>query len=203
MTKILIVDDHPMVTEGLKSLLSTEVNLEVVAICNNAYDTMEFLKNNTVNIAFLDINLPDINGIELCKKIKTSYPTIKSIAITTFAERSYITKMIEAGALGYLLKNSTKDIILEAIHKVGKGEYFMNVPYHENNETENSEAPYLTKREKEVLSYIAEGMTNQEIATKLFLSVLTVNSHRKNLMYKFNANNTALMIKEASKFNLF
>jgi len=202
--KILIVDDHPLVVEGLKSLLADSEGIAVTGTAANAVDAISFLKNNEVDIAFLDINLPDISGIELCKKIKEQFPSVKSLALSTFSERAYVSRMIQNGACGYLIKSSGREDILEAIRQVQLGGYFMNVNFDQNPVTENAPKtiPFLTRREKEVLLLIAEGMTNPQIAEKLFVSVTTVNSHRANLLMKFDVNNTASLIKIAAGLGL-
>lgn len=130
--KILIVDDHPMVVEGLKSLLADVDGIAVVGTASNAYDTIAFLKNNDTDVAFLDINLPDISGIDLCKKIKEQFPEVKSLALSTFSERAYVSRMIQNGACGYLIKSSSKEEILEAIRQVQAGGYYMNVNFDQN-----------------------------------------------------------------------
>ena len=202
--KILIVDDHPLVVAGLKSLLANEENICVAGTAANAFDAISFLKTNEVDIAFLDINLPDINGIDLCKKIKEQFPTVKSLALSTFGERAYVSRMIQNGACGYLLKSSSREDILEAIRQVMAGGYFMNVNFDQNPSAEISPKtiPFLTRREKEVLLLIAEGMTNPQIAEKLFVSVTTVNTHRANLLMKFDVNNTASLIKISAGLGL-
>ena len=200
--KIFIVDDHPMVIEGFKSLLRQNENIIVVGSAENAFEAMAFLKSNEVNIAFLDINLPDISGIELCKKIKTDFPSIQCLALSTFNDRTYVSKMIENGASGYLLKNSSKEEIFLAIEEVSKGNMFFNVDFQIQNTSKYDQTPILTRREKEVLIEIADGLTNQQIADKLFISITTVSSHRQNLMLKLDANNTASLIKMAGKFDL-
>jgi DNA-binding NarL/FixJ family response regulator len=199
MIKILIVDDHPLILEGIKALLVESDTITVVGTTSNAFDAIAFLKGNTVDIALLDINLPDISGIELCKKIKEEFLNVRCIALSTFSERSYISRMIQNGAMGYLLKNSSREEILTAIQQVYGGGYFMNVNLDESIPSENLKpSPFLTPREKEVLELIAEGLTNQQIADQLFVSVLTINSHRKNLLTKFEVNNTASLIKLAA-----
>ena len=100
---IFIVDDHPLVLEGLKSLLAENQEVTLVGTATNAFDAIVFLKQNVVDIAFLDINLPDISGIELCKKIKEEFPKVKCLALSTFSERSYISRMIQNGAMGYFM----------------------------------------------------------------------------------------------------
>jgi DNA-binding NarL/FixJ family response regulator len=202
--RILIVDDHLLVLEGLKSLLSNSEDIIVAGTATNAFDAISFLKNNEVDIAFLDINLPDINGIDLCKKIKEQFPRVKSLALSTFHERTYVSRMIQNGACGYLLKSSSREDILEAIKQVQLGGYFMNVNFDQNpiSDITAKSIPFLTRREKEVLILIAEGLTNPQIAEKLFISVTTVNSHRANLLMKFDVGNTASLIKVSATLGL-
>ncbi|WP_439557108.1 response regulator [Dyadobacter sp.] len=201
--KILIVDDHPLVLEGLKSLLADCEGILVVGTAANAIDAIAFLKNNEVDLAFLDINLPDISGIELCKKVKEQFPTVKTLALSTFNERAYVSRMIQNGASGYLIKSSGKEEILEAIRQVQAGGYFMNVNFDQaSSPAPTKTVPFLTRREKEVLLLIAEGLTNAQIATQLFVSVTTVNTHRQNLLMKFEVSNTASLIKLAAGLGL-
>lgn len=204
MIKVLIVDDHPMILEGLKALLGEEPGIEVTNLCVNAIEAIAAIKKEIPDVALLDINLPDINGIELCEKIKSEFPGIKTIALTTFSDRTYVNKMLEAGASGYLIKSSTKEEITHAIRQVYKGGMVLNVPFDLAQSTpfKKNEVPILTPREKEVLHHIAEGLTNPQIAAELFVSVLTVNSHRKNLLNKFEVTNTAALIKKAAQMDL-
>ena len=202
MYRILVVDDHPLVIEGMKALLSELPEVSLVGVATNAYEAMELLRHQTVDIAFLDINLPDINGIDLCKKIKDEFPTVKCLALSTFTERSYISRMIQSGAVGYLMKSSTKEEIAEAISQVSAGGMYMNVNFSETSTEPSKPVPFLTRREKEILELISEGLTNHIIADKLFISQLTVDSHRKSLLAKFNVNNTAALIKLAAQMQL-
>jgi DNA-binding NarL/FixJ family response regulator len=204
MIKVLIVDDHPMILEGINTLIASEADMHVTQLCTNAIETIAAIKSEIPDVALLDINLPDINGIELCQKIKNEFPTVKTIALTTFSERSYVNKMLEAGASGYLIKSSTKEEITNAIRQVSKGGMVLNVAFDfKQTETYKKEhSPVLTPREKEVLKHIADGLTNPQIASALFVSVLTVNSHRKNLLSKFEVSNTAALIKRAAHLGL-
>lgn len=191
-----------MVIEGFKTLLSQNESIVVVGTAINAFEAISFIAKNEVDIAFIDINLPDISGIELCKKIKTEFPSIICLALSTFNDRGYVSKMIENGASGYLLKNSSREEIYKAISEVLIGNMYFNVGYQKQNTSKYDEIPIITRREKEVLIQIAEGLTNQQIANKLFISITTVSSHRQNLMLKLEANNTASLIKNALKFDL-
>src|SRR5690349_20522857 len=132
----------------------------------------------------MDINLPDMNGIDLCKEIRTKYPGIKVLGLSTFNQGSYITKMMENGASGYVLKNADRHELMHAIREVYKGNRYLSEEAGQVLRTQEDKAnlPALTRREKEVLELIAEGLTNPEIASKLYISLSTVDSHRKNLL---------------------
>ncbi len=205
-TRIFIVDDHPMVVAGLQTLLRDLKGIAVAGAVSNAFEAIPFLKENEVDVILLDINLPDINGIDLCKKIRKEFPAIKILGMSTFSERSYISRMIENGASGYLLKSVSKEEIAEAIQTVMNGKMYLSVSMEHFmrplNTTSPGDLPAITKREKEVLSLIAEGLTNNQIAEKLFISPLTVDSHRKNLLTKFKVNNTAALIRLAVENHL-
>jgi two-component system, NarL family, nitrate/nitrite response regulator NarL len=203
--KILIVDDHNMVIEGLKSILAQLPHIEVIATAMNAFEAIEALRMHTkINLVLSDINLPDISGIELCAKIKKEFPAVEVIALSTFNQRSYVSQMIQNGATGYLVKSANAVEIDEAIQTVLSGKMYISNDI--NNETivaaSSDDAPTLTRREKEILIMIAEGMTNNEIADKIFVSHYTVDTHRKNLLIKFEVGNTALLIKKAAGFGL-
>jgi two-component system, NarL family, nitrate/nitrite response regulator NarL len=199
--RVFIVDDHPVVVAGLRTLLAGLENIEVAGAVSNAFEAIPFLKAHPVDVVLLDINLPDINGIDLCKKVSKEFPLIKILGISTFSERSYISRMIENGASGYLLKSASAEEIAEAVETVLKGKMYLSVSM-EHVLRPLSFAPVdglpaLTKREKEILYHIADGLTNNQIAEKLFISPLTVDSHRKNLLTKLNVHNTASLIKFA------
>lgn len=198
---VLIVDDHPVVVEGLRSLLGQLPSIEVAGSAANAFEAMALLKGHVVDIVLLDINLPDVSGIDLCKKIKKEFPAIKILGISTFADRSYISRMIANGAAGYLIKSATAEEIAEAIRTVLQGKIYLSLELDHIGRPSTAlpagGLPMLTKREKEVLQLISEGFTNGEIAAKLFISHLTVDSHRKNLLTKLGVANTAALIRLA------
>ena len=200
MIKVLIVDDHRMILEGLNKVLNDTPGLEVTGQCSNAKECITAVKNHDIDVVLLDINLPDMNGIDLCKKIKTVNPELPCIALTSFGNQSYIQKMIQAGASGYLLKNASKKEIVDAIFTVLRGDIHIHVKNSSLNVSSKTlqDIPMVTPREKEVLSLISEGYTNKKIAEKLYVSVFTVNSHRKNLLRKFEVLNTAALIKKAT-----
>ncbi len=200
---VLIVDDHPMVLEGMKALLAGLSYVEVAGAASNAFEAIEILKQTPVRIAIVDINLPEISGIELTKKIKQEYPEVQVLAMSTFKERSYISQMIQVGASGYLVKSASKEEIAEAILTAHEGRLYLSLDINSltHDQSAVSELPILTTREKEILQLIADGLTNPQIAQQLFISLHTVDSHRKNLLAKFNVKNTASLIKLAVKYN--
>jgi DNA-binding NarL/FixJ family response regulator len=202
--KVLVVDDHPMVLEGMKSMLLQIECAEMIGTASNAYEALEKIKTTFPEIVITDINMPEISGIELTLKIRKEYPSVKIIAMSTFKERSYISQMVQNGASGYLVKSASKKEIEEAILSVYEGKLYMSIDINLSaTEKENlNTVPTLSSREKEVLILIADGFSNPQIAAKLFISLHTVDSHRKNLLTKFEVNNTASLIKLASKYNL-
>lgn len=202
--KVLVVDDHPMVLEGMRSMLQQIAFVIVTGTVSNAYEAIEHIKLTAPDIVITDINMPEISGIELTLKIKKEFAAVKVIAMSTFKERSYISQMIQNGASGYLVKSASKEEIEEAILSVHEGKLYMSLDINlsSSDKQELNNIPVLSSREKEVLQLIADGMTNPQIATKLFLSMHTVDSHRKNLLTKFAVNNTASLIKLAAKYNL-
>ena len=202
-TKIFIVDDHYMVVEGIRSLLQHEANIEWMGHAMNAASCMAFLQQQCPDVILMDINLPDKSGIDLCKEVKEKYPGVFIIGLSTFNQQSFIQKMMENGASGYILKNATLDELVEAIDSVVKGKIFLS------NETaatlrkpDQSSVPVITSREKEVLGLVAEGLTNNEIAQQLFISPTTVETHRKSLLNKFGAKNTASLVRMAAQMHL-
>ncbi|HMG90241.1 MAG TPA: response regulator transcription factor [Chryseolinea sp.] len=201
---ILIVDDHPMVLEGMKALLSNFDYMTVTGTATNAYDAMAMLKSQPVDVVIADINLPEVSGIELTAKIKKEFPAIKVLAMSTFKERSYISQMIKNGASGYLVKSASKEEIEAAILSANEGKLYLSLDINsiDLNPEIAPDVPVVSRREKEVLQLIVDGLTNPQIAEKLFISLHTVDSHRKNLLAKFNVNNTASLIRVAIKHNL-
>jgi DNA-binding NarL/FixJ family response regulator len=204
MISVFVVDDHPMVIEGIKALLKSSGIFLFSGSALNGYAALQFLEKTPIDIVLTDINLPDMDGIALCQQIKRQYPTIKVLGLSTFKERSYITRMIQAGASGYVLKNVSAQELEEALEAVMKGKLYLSDEASDmiTGQPDQADLPILTSREKEVLKLIADGMTNQEIATALFISPLTVDSHRKSLLAKLDAKNTAAMVKTAMEMGM-
>ena len=198
--KIIVVDDHPMVIEGMKAMLNQIRYVDLCATASNAYEALEKIKKNLPELVITDINMPEITGIELASKLKKEFPNLKIIGMSTFNERSYISQMIQNGADGFLVKSASKEEIENAISAVLEGKMFFSsdLGVSQSEQKELKDQPTLTRREKEILKLIADGFTNPQIAEKLFISLYTVETHRKNLLSKFNTNNTASLIKIAA-----
>lgn len=201
-TKVFIVDDHYMVVEGIRSLLQLEKTVEWIGHAMNANSCLAFLKQQLPDVILMDINLPDKSGIDLCKEVKDNYPSIFIIGLSTFNQQSFIAKMMDSGASGYVLKNATQEELMEAIETVVKGKIFLSDEAAHTLQKTDTAVIVLTRREKEILELIAEGMTNTEIGQKLFISTTTVDTHRKNLLAKTQAKNTASLVRIATQLQL-
>ena len=206
MTRLFIVDDHPVVIEGIHALLMNEKDIVWVGQAMNAASCLGFFVNNTADVVLMDISMPGMDGIELCAAMKSRYPGIFILGLSTFNQGIYIKKMMENGASGYILKNSTKEELVKAIHVVHDGGIYFSgeagQALADYQKTSRNELPELTPREREILGLIAEGYTNPQIAERIFLSQFTVDSHRKNLLAKLNVKNTATLIKLAVEHKL-
>ncbi len=201
MIRVFIVDDHPVVIEGIHSLLQNEKNIEWAGQAMNAQSCLGFFVNNTADVILMDISMPGMDGVELCAVMKEKYPGIMILGLSTFNQGLYIKKMMGNGASGYILKNSSKEELIKAIHAVHEGSIFFSGEVgqvlQEYQKSLKHELPVLSVREKEILGLIAEGYTNPQIAEKIFLSSFTVDSHRKNLLAKLKVKNTASLIRLA------
>ncbi|RFM31461.1 DNA-binding response regulator [Chitinophaga silvisoli] len=205
MNKLLtaIVDDHPIVIEGLKTSLQHEANLQIVGGFGTGNDLLSFIRLNRLDLILLDITLPDINGMDLCKMIKKESVQTIILVVSNHTERSIIMETIQNGASGYLLKNSSIEELRNCISEAIRG----NICYSKEvieiisrpSQNQLRGRPQLTRREKQILALIAEGKTSQVIAQELFLSPLTIETHRRNLMQKFDVKNVAELIMAANQ----
>ncbi len=203
---LVIVDDHSIVVEGIKTMLHGDEEINILETFSLGSSLVNFLNKTNTDIILLDISLPDISGIDLCKKIKLMSPKTRVLALSNHNERSIILQMIQNGANGYLLKNIGSLELKDCIHAAMNGEIVFSREVSSIMANPNQDAfkelPRLTKREKEILQLISKGLTTQEIADKLFVSPLTIETHRRNLMSKFHVKNAAELIMEASKSKL-
>lgn len=202
-TKVFITDDHYMVIEGIRSLLQNEKEIEWMGHASNADSCLAYLQNHQPDVILMDINMPGMSGIDLCKMVKDKYPHVFVVGLSTFNQQSFIHKMMDNGASGYVLKNATQQELMEAITTVAKGKtYLSDEAASVLKKNDSTGMPLITRREKEVLELIAEGLTNIEIAEKLFISSATVDTHRKNLLIKLQTKNTASLVKTAMQLHL-
>lgn len=203
MIQIAITDDHTIVIEGIKNMLKSNKEIEVLQSFENLNDTFENL-NDLVEVLLLDINLPDGNGINACKELLVKHKGLKIIALTNFEDSIFIKQILKNGAMGYLLKNTSKTELTDAIKEVVNGNRYLpkkitDILLNDSIGIENSSyfIPKLTSREKEILALIIKEYTTDEIANELFVSTKTVESHRSNLMQKLGVKNSAGLVRVA------
>ncbi|NCA84959.1 MAG: response regulator transcription factor [Clostridia bacterium] len=206
--KLLIVDDHQIVRDGIVALLQSDEHFQIAGVAFNGKMALEMAGKLHPDIVIMDVSMPVMDGIASTRFIRQQYPEIKVLALTMTNELEHIKNMIDAGAGGYLLKNSGKDELIMAINEVLAGrEYFSGevkdaivremMKKKSTNDRLAGEPIPLTHREKDVLQLIVKEFTNHEIAEKLFISVRTVDAHRRNLLEKTGARNTAGLVKYA------
>ncbi|MDR2919837.1 MAG: response regulator transcription factor [Tannerella sp.] len=202
MIQVAIIDDHTIVTDGLEKLINES---EIARVTQKAYSVAgcwELLRNGQPDVLLLDISMPDGNGIELCPKIKEKYPQVKILMLTSYGELATITRALDAGADGYILKNSMPEEMYEGICAVAAGERFLCEEVDILLKSSKSSLLELTRRELELLQLIVAGYTLPELADKMCLGYQTVRSYRKNLNIKLNAHNTAQLVQNAKALKL-
>jgi DNA-binding NarL/FixJ family response regulator len=211
MIKVLVVDDHKIVRDGIAALLKESKNIKLAGDCKDGNEVLGFLATHDVDVILMDILMEDVNGIEATKMVFEKYPDIKVLTLSMNKDYDYIQEMLKVGANGYILKNTSGDDLVKAIETVAEGKpYFspevtdvvMNnymTPESKRNKTSKNKdiAAQLTNREIEVLQLIAQEMTNNEIAEKLFISRRTVDTHRRNLLQKLGVKNSIGLIRFA------
>lgn len=202
MIHIIIAEDHQVLTDGIKAMLGDRDDMKIVGEASDGLEVFDLLRLHQVDIILLDLELPGMDGEEICRQLPIAYPEVKPLILTMHSEKERISTMMELGAKGYLLKNTGKAELIEAIHTVMRGETFFGKSVTQSllQDAHNPAAskayfPKITRREKEVLKLIVEGYTNPEIAEKLNISFKTVDSHRTNLLEKLNARNTAALVR--------
>lgn len=201
--KVLIIDDHKIIRVGLKGFIHLQPDMEVIGEGGSETEALELVKMLSPDVILMDIDLENSNGISATRQIKTQFPDQKILAITLHEEETSILPMIQAGAAGYVLKNADPSEMIDAIRTVNKGNSYYSrhvsdVIMHSLTRPKASDLPDgLTAREAEVLKMIAQEYSNGEIADKLFISIRTVDTHRRNLLDKLNLKNTAGLVKYA------
>ena len=207
--RIAIADDHVLIINGLKAMLDKVEGMDILFSVTSGSELLQELQVHQPDVLLLDIQMPDTNGIDLCKHVHSTYPGVRIIALTNFEQSSYVKQMVRNGALGYLLKNIDGKTLQSAIRTVVQDKPYIQDQIRNNMLNEvlsgtkaTSQGVSLTKREVEILGLVARELTNQQIADKLFISVRTVETHRINLTQKLGVHNTAGLVKEAYRRGL-
>ena len=210
MIQVFIVDDHKMVIEGLELMLAPLMDIRVIGTAESGEEAIKILPN-TADVVLLDINMQGINGVETCKELLKIQPNLKIVALSMHKESSLIKLMLSNGAKGYVLKNAGQDEVVKAIETVYNGKMYLdetvndivlNSVANRGEKKKQSPFPSISRREKEVLKLILEEYTTQEIADKLFISFGTVETHRRNMLIKLGAKNTAGLVRIAIEYDL-
>lgn len=213
MIDILIVDDHKIIRDGIRALLRSTDDIRIVGECSDGDEVLDAIKaQENVDIVLMDINMPRMNGLDATEKVIQGFPDVKVVALTMYNEESYISRILNVGAVGYILKNTGKQDLIDALHKIKEGgnyfseevtqqmmSRFMNPssPKQETVQPSEEAIARLTEREREVLRLIAMEYTNHEIGEQLNVSTRTIDSHRRNLLQKLGVKNTAGLVRFA------
>jgi len=210
MIRILIVDDHQILRDGLRQMLSEENSFEVIGEAANGKEAVELSISLKPDVVLMDVSMPLMDGSEATARIHAADPSIRVLALTMLDQGSFVQLMLRNGAVGYLLKDTGKEELVQAIHDVYEGKRYLaakatdllivNVARQQSGS--KSYLPSLTRREKEVLSLITKGLSDQDISGSLFISPSTVESHRKNLRSKLGARNAAEIVRIAMERGL-
>lgn len=199
-SNLFIVDDHQMVVDGLISLLNNEERYNIVGFSNQPKEVMPMLESLNVDILLTDINMPEMTGVEITRSVKKTFPNIKVLALSMFGEGQVIKEMIDAGVSGYILKNTGKKELIEALDKLSAGQTFFGEQVTEElmkSFKNNDEKPHLTNREVEIIRLIENENSNKKIADILFISERTVETHRKNIFRKTGTQSIIGLLKYA------
>lgn len=209
--KIALADDHKIVRDGIKTMLESQPEIDVVVEASNGNEIIEKLQNTAVDLVVMDISMPEKDGIQATKELKEKYPKVKILALTMSNDDLHIRQMIQAGASGYIMKSAGRQDLKDAIETIMKGQHYFSDEATQSimmdlvkgkGKSTTLDAVHITDREQEILELIVQEYTNQEIAEKLFISSRTVDAHRRNLLQKTGARNTAGLVKYAFQHNL-
>lgn len=193
MIKVFLVDDHAVLRDGLKNIIAIEEDIAVVGELTCGVDLLEMIETTTPDVVLMDINLPHQSGIELTEEIKKNFPSCKVLVLTMYKHEEYFMSALKAGADGYLLKDAPSDEVIEAIRTVARGESILHpsmakklIDFHQKKKQANTKSNELTEREKDVLLCLVEGLSNKEIAERLYISDKTVKIHVSNILKKLS-----------------
>ena len=212
MIRVALVDDHILTLKGTQQVLSEAEHILIVGAYTDGHLLLDLLASevSTVDLVITDLNMPKINGVELCKKIKRKYPATKILVLSMIDEPNMVFRMLKYGADGYLLKNEIQNELMDAISSVLQGKKYFNQPIdhllssspNSNEPRSRTMRPNLSRREKEVLDLIIKEYTTPEIAEALFISEGTVATHRKHILSKMGVKNTAGIVRVAIEWSL-
>lgn len=210
--KILLVDDHKIMRDGIKAIITESKDYKVVAEASDGVEALDYLEKNKVDIVVIDINMPNLDGVECTKAIKSKNSNIKVLAMSMYVDEQHIVNMLKAGANGYISKDAGKQVLLEALDTVSKGEAYhgkeitkvIMSEFSKTKEEKMKDNPlgFLTSRELDVLRLIVEEKSNYEIAEELHISIRTVDAHRRNLLQKTGVKNAVGLTKFAIKHGI-
>ena len=195
--KILLADDHKIVIDGIKLILDSNENYQVIGAVENGQQVLNFIAKQKVDIVVLDINMPVMDGITCAKRIKADFNDIKVIVLTMYAQKSFVEEIIQIGIDGCLLKNNTGKELADAIDRVHSGRSYYDQIQSFNSDNEEIKKYKLGEREIEIIHALADGLTSSQIAEKLFISQHTVKTHRKNILRKLDLHSSAELIQYA------
>jgi DNA-binding NarL/FixJ family response regulator len=211
MIRILICDDHQLVIDGLQLMLHQVPDMTCVGTAKNGREALDLLSSIDTDVLLLDINMPEMDGLECCKLVHEHYPKVKVLILSMMAEISLVKNILKQGASGFLLKNAGKDELIEAIRSVYDGksafsesllEILLSPVSPQQVRQKNSPFPSISRREKQILQLIVDEKTTSEIGEALFISFGTVETHRRSLLLKLNARNTAGLVRSALEYDL-
>jgi DNA-binding NarL/FixJ family response regulator len=213
MIKVLIADDHMMFVDGIESILANEKEIDVVDKCYDGLTIFKKLDEYDIDVLLLDINLPGMSGLEVCKKLTATHPNVRVLALTMHNTESFVTEILKNGAIGYILKNTGKAELVTAITKVSNGQSYFSAEVTQTImkglvtqkvESPGTEpgTPIVSRREREVLALIVREFTTPEIAEELHISLKTVESHRRSLLTKLGVRNSAGLVRVAFEYDL-
>jgi DNA-binding NarL/FixJ family response regulator len=207
---LLIADDHQLITDGISKILESEKMIGEIHTASNGREAVDIVLTKDIDCVIMDINMPVLNGLEATKLIKRQKPSVKVIVVSMLSDAAIVSKMMKAGADAFINKDTGKTELLKAMVKVMQGEKYISHEISNNlithltdrNVRSSDVEKQLTAREIEIIRLIADGMTNHEIAKRLFLSIVTVDTHRKNMLAKLQLKNTASLVKYAADHKL-
>jgi DNA-binding NarL/FixJ family response regulator len=216
--KILLVDDHTLFREGLRVIIEKEDRFEIIGEAGSAKEALRLIEKDQPDIIVMDVSLPDTNGIDLTYEIRKQWPNIRILVVSMHSKVDYIAEAFKAGATGYVVKDAASNRLIEGLESVAKGMYFMDSsvsmsvvnrllqgagqPLQPNHSSEDDHYNALTPREQEILRLLAEGLSNKQIAEKLFISQKTVQNHRNSIKSKLNLHTTVDIIRYAARLGL-